>query len=277
MAGATVSLDGDNSRLNAKADESKKKIKAIGDEGGKAIQKGFDEGTVALGKMVVAAYALKKAMEAAAGLRSRIDAAEMANSEKYGGGKLRATIAGTKAGLAPEDIEKFLRSKGKLSYEERIGAVESFGNDPMAKFLKPKNILAALNLKNQGLNTDAEVDQAAKIGPAYAQRLANERLTKLPPEQRAEYNIEKKIATVGAIPTDYGSEGRLKRLTQEYGRLDRRRNIEAYEFADTLSPELGKMKERVQGAEALELQSAMDRALAKHRLSIMKPTTWINH
>lgn len=276
-SGATVPLDGDNSKLNAKADESKKKVMAIGIEGGKSMTSGFDAGALALGKMVAAAYALKKVMETVASYEHRVQDIKVNASEKYSGGKLRAEIAGAKAGLSSQFVDNYLKGKGKSSYEERIAAVESFGNDPLSKYLKPGHIEEALNLQKTGFADADEVKQAARIGPQYLSKLVEQRKGRLSKDAQAEYNTESVISGAGARATPWGSTGRALREVGAYGEVSRRTNPEGYSAREAISTEGAHLYEMKEGEKYRDMQQAMDKSLEKNRHAEKTPNYTPGH
>ncbi len=277
MPGATVSLDGDNSKFNRKADESRKKVEDIASKGGKAIEESFDKGTFALGKMLVAAYAVKKIQDGILSVTQRINNDIISGSEKYSGGKLRAEIAGGKAGLSSQFVDSYLKGKGKTSYEERIGAIESFGSDPLSKYLKKENVEAALKLHKTGLASQEEVSLAARMGPEYIQKLVDKRKAGLSPTALAEYNAQSEISEVGARPTAFGQTGRDIRVQEAYADYAKRRDPQNKEIAGTISEQQTNEAYYKEGGKYMEIQRAMDKALEKNRQAETKPNYTPGH
>jgi hypothetical protein len=235
MAGATIKLDGDNSSLNSKTDQSKEKIKGLGDAAGKSLTDGFTKGEIALGKFMAKAFLAKKILDKIVNVGLEIDDRKAATAEQYGKQRLAADTAAQQAGLDKGAGERILAAQGTSSAEERISGIQAIASNPALRYATNKKVQEQVQiLAASGLLRPDEIERAMLSGDvAGLRKIVAQRQANQSKDARQEYGVQRNIATADkqGFSPDIVKEGDRVRVGDAYGRADERANPELYSVA----------------------------------------------
>lgn len=224
MADATITIDGDTTKLvtNAKkaetalrnmggaVEDTGRKIKKTGDDTAQA----FEKSVISMGKVVAGARFIATAFrEANTEVLGLINKMQSIGAER-GGSALRASRAAEAGGLDQRLVGAFMQQPGAASMDEKTALIEALAKADLG--LTPQRFIELTTGLSSGAYSPEQVMEAAKTGEALD---VGGRLQQLSPAARREIRTRQRINEIQARGAFTGDEGRVADVLVEQGDL----------------------------------------------------------
>ncbi len=165
MADVTITIDGNTTQLVTSAKKAQDALKQMGDgaaRAGHASAGAFEKSAEHMGKMLIGAHAIVRALEAGRDKAIELQEALVSAKAQQGSVALRGGRAAAASGFNQKAVSGFLEQISPASQEERVGLVESLASANLQ--LSPQRLGQLLQASASGAFSSAEVLEAAKNG-----------------------------------------------------------------------------------------------------------------